>query len=176
MCMNGKLKSSRKIFAPFFPSPQSFDTVTLDDDYSHVEDGYKRQTPPNDYQPLSLLLSSTTSLYPTPSYEVISDSNTKPWKLSSPTVRICCGNISGDGGRTARENGPIILDRYTRGKKMEKKNSRDIIVTRLSFDFILPNHYCPSARHSRVKRYWKKCWRWMLIIFPLHGRSNALHA
>ena len=94
--MNGKLKSSRKIFAPFFPSPQSFDTVTLDDNYSHVEDGYKRQTPPNDYQPLSLLLSSTTTLYPTPSYEVISDSNTKPWKLSSPTVRICCGNISED--------------------------------------------------------------------------------
>lgn len=42
ICMNGKLKSSRKIFAPFFPSPQSFDTVTLDDNYSHVEDGYKR--------------------------------------------------------------------------------------------------------------------------------------
>lgn len=34
---------------------------------------------------------------------------------------------------------------------MEKKNRWDIIVTRLSFDFILPNHYCPSARHFRVK-------------------------
>lgn len=76
-----------------------------------------------------------------------------------------------DGSWERTDNTRSIYER----EKMEKKNSRDIIVTRLSFDFILPNHYCPSARHSRVKRYWKKCWRWTLITFP-HGRSNALHA
>lgn len=55
-------------------------------------------------------------------------------------------------------------------KKVEKRNRWDIIVTRLSFDFI-PNHYCPSARDFRgavrdIGKESENGWWWTLITFP----------
>lgn len=101
---------------------------------------------------LSLPFSLFYTLLPHPriihSYEITSDSNIEPgnWPRTVQRLESVAEILSIHGARMARENGPIILEEgsiYGERGKMEKKNSWDIVVTRLSFDFILPNHYCP---------------------------------